>query len=169
VTTDMYDSFTEKKADEIKTTNKGLIKVVLLFCIIFNIALPSVMGLDNEDATIMRLILFGLVVFLYGAYSIITSFRVRKLKKGSKIVMLSTDVAYVGGEFHCWNIPGYWLSDVKYSSKDTLNNVPLAFIEIKYSTITMTGPMDYTVIIPVPEFAEKQAVEAIEVLQARID
>jgi len=148
----------EKNIAEIKSANKMALLLILFFC-----ALMFVGGFFfGEDGRLFSLISLGIAAFMSLAYLIITSYRVRKLKKGSLLMVLSTEGAYVAGEFHCWNTPASHLNRISFEQTGTPE--PGYQIVLSYLAATYPGPSEYHVVVPVPpEYCEaaKSAVAAI--------
>lgn len=154
-----FNAIAEKTGDEIKSANKGLLFIMLAFCIVFGL-----LGLIFlEDGIIFLFIFFGLGVFLTVMALIITTYRTHKLKKGSKRVILSKNAAYVAGEFHNWSIPGTALLGARFIPRNG-TDVFMSCIEIKYGAITIPGPSEYAFVVPIPFEAESRAQEIISIL-----
>lgn len=147
-----------KNIDEIKSANKAALLLILFFC-----ALLFIGGFFfGEDGRLFSLIALGIAVFMSLAYLIITAYRVRKLEKGSLLMVLSVEGAYVAGEFHCWNTPASRLNKISLEHAETPE--PCYQIEISYFAATYPGPSEYHVVVPVPaEYfdAAKSAVATI--------
>lgn len=154
-----YQKTATISADDIKTNNKITLWIMLFFCVILAVLGPFI----AEDGYIISLIAIGLAVFLSLSALIITNYRVNKLKKGSKRVILSKDGAYVCGEFHCWNIPGSRLIKAQYISKDKDEG----YIKIEYGAATLPGPTVYSCIIPIPNEIEQKAQDIVALLMCK--
>lgn len=154
-----FDDIAAKTGNEIKMNNKALLIIMLLFCAIFG-GLSLFLG---EDGVLLSGIFIGLGIFLTIMAFIITKYRVNKLKKGSKRVILSKNAAFVAGEFHTWNVPGSALIGARYYPRDG-HNVKTSFIEIQYGALTVPGPSTYTFAVPIPVEAENRVNEIIGIL-----
>lgn len=156
---DLFDDVAEKTGKEIKQNSKTLLTIMLLFCIVFG-GFSLFLG---EDGVLLSGIFIGIGIFLTIAAFIITKYRVSKLKKGSKRVILSKYAAYVAGEFHIWNVPGSALIRVRYIPRDN-DKVKMGYIEIQYGAITVPGPSTYSFIVPIPSEFENKAAEVVGIL-----
>lgn len=148
-----------KNIEEIKSANKMALLLILFFC-----ALMFVGGLFfGEDGRLFSFISLVIAAFMSLAYLIITTYRVRKLAKGSLLMVLSAEGAYVAGEFHCWNTPASRLNKISLEQTETPDTGYQ--IDISYLAATYPGPSEYHVVVPVPpEYIEaaKSAVTTIE-------
>jgi hypothetical protein len=157
---EQFKNIAVKTGEEIKNTNKGLLIIMLAFCIVFGLFCLIFM----EDGFILFAIFIVLGLFLTLMALIITKYRTNKAMKGSKRVILSTDAAYVGGEFHTWSMPGTAITSVIYIPRDGFE-VKMGYLEIKYGAITIPGPSEYTFIIPIPFEIEFRAQEIVSILK----
>lgn len=156
---DQFIQTAEKTSDEIKQTNKSMLMIMLAFCIIFGLLGLFIL----EDGYIFLLILCCLGIFLTFAAFVITKYRTAKLHRGSKRVILAKRAAFVAGEFHNWDMPGTALTGVRYVQHGEEAN-EVGYLEIKYSAITVPGPSEYTVVVPLPFEMEAQAQQIILLL-----
>jgi hypothetical protein len=159
---ELFSQTAEQTGAEIISTNKGLLMIMLAFCVIFGF-----LGLLVFDDGIVFFIIFAcLGVFLTIAAFVITKYRTAKLKKGSRRVILAKKAAFVAGEFHNWDMPGTALIAVKYVPR-VVESYKIGYLEIKYGAITIPGPSEYTFIVPIPYEMEAQAPQIISILLER--
>jgi len=149
----------QKNIAEIKSANKMALLLILFFC-----ALMFIGGFFfGDDGRLFSVISLGIAVFMSFAYLIITSYRVKKLKRGNLLMALSAEGAYVAGEFHCWNTPASRLIKISLDEVETPEHGYQ--IDIRYLAAAYPGPLEYSVVVPVPpEYlkAARSAVAAIE-------
>ena len=151
-----YQKTAEISANEIKANNKITLFIMLFFCIALAIIGPFV----AEDGYLISLISIGLAVFLTLAAIIATTYRVNKLKKGSKRVVLSKKGAYICGEFHYWDLAGSALLKAEYIRIGNENG----YIKINYGAITIPAQSVYSFIVPIPKEMEQKAKDIVELL-----
>jgi uncharacterized membrane protein HdeD (DUF308 family) len=118
----------ERSVRELKNDHKAKLLITLFFCGLFAIVLPFFF----EDGYLFIFICLGLAVFLSLSAFIITSYRVRKLRRGSSEFILSPNGVYAGGEFHSWSTPGTRLT--MFSSIKKILLYCLCGSEQNYST-----------------------------------
>lgn len=159
LTEDVFGDISAKTGNEIKQNNKALLIIMLAFCVVFGL-LSLLLG---EEGRLLFVIFISLGLFLAIMAFIITKYRVNKVKKGSRRVILSKNGAYVAGEFHTWNTPVTALLDVTYIPRD-VQNVKIGYLKIKYGAITVPGPSTYSFIVPIPYELEIQALEIADIL-----
>lgn len=157
-----FISGVSKQSDNIKNTNKSSLLIMLSFCVIIAIGGPLLV----EDGYIFSIIAIGLGVFLSLMALIITKYRTKKIKKGNREVLLTVKAAYVFGELHSWQLPGFLLN-VEYSPAAQDKKYNSDVIEIKYTAVAMPIQV-YEVSVPVPRGLENQAQQAVSVLHSII-
>lgn len=150
---DVYKNLVGVQAQDIKSNNKVLLFIMLFFCLLMAVLGPLIV---EEDGIIISFIAVGLGVFLTVAYLMITHFRVNKLKKGSKQVVLSKSGAYVCGQFHCFNAYGTRIVGAEY-----IKNANIGYIKIDYQALTLPAPTPYSVFIPLKSEMETMANDII--------
>lgn len=160
-----YTAFSSAEADEIRVANRTSLYIALFFCVLIAVGGPLIV---EDTGYYFTIIAFGIAVFLSAAQWIITRYRVGKLVKGAKEIILTVEGAYVGGEFHLWNVPLTFLSQVQYFNRGEYEGCELAVIRITYSAISGTIITPYTFIIPVPPKFEEQAAGAVQVLLSKV-
>jgi uncharacterized membrane protein len=158
-----YQAFSAAEAEEIRSNNKISRNIGLFFCGLIAVGGPIFV---RDTGYYFTIIAFGIAIFLIITQWIATGYYVNKLEKGDKEVILTTEGAYAGGQFHLWNIPLTSLDEVRYFNAGEYEGSDIALIRIVYSAITGTIVTPYTVIIPVPPAYEEQAVNAVRVLSA---
>lgn len=133
----------EKNVKELWSTNTASLVLIVFFCILFGL-----FGfLFAEDWGLFAMICLGIALFMTGAFWIITTYRVRKLRHGSHEVVIAEQGVYVLGHYHSWGLQGSWISDLHYTPADSFGDGEL---RISYSVVTTAGPKDETVILMVP-------------------
>ncbi|MBI4970840.1 MAG: hypothetical protein HZC17_03260 [Candidatus Omnitrophica bacterium] len=160
-----YAAYAAQQAQEIRSTNKISLIIALVFC-----GLVAVIGPFSvkHDGIIFAFVGVGLALILtFFAWSI-TAYRVNKLMKGDKEVVLTSGSAYVGGEFHVWKLPASFLSEVVYFGAGEYEESPTALIRITYNAFTRTIVTPYTVLIPVPQGMEEKAKAAVHILKGDV-
>lgn len=157
-----YAEFAVAEGDEIKSTNKMSLVIALIFCGLVAIGGPIVVG---EDGIILVFVGVGLALLLIISSSIITRYRIKKLKTADRLVILNTGGAYVWGEYHTWSIPTNFLSEAVYFSAGKYQGCSSAVIRITYSALTRTLITPYTILIPVTAEMEEKAKDAIQILK----
>jgi len=157
-----FNSVAIQTGEEVKQNNKALLFIMLAFCVSFGLISLFLF----EDGIILFEIFIGLGIFLTIMALIITKYRLSKIKKGSKRVILSKNAAYVAGEFHTWNMPDTALLGARYVPRDG-NNVKMGYIEIQYGAVTVPGPSTYSFIVPIPAEFENRANEIVQTLLMR--
>ena len=150
VSPDLLQEATKQKGEEIKGVNKGLLLVIIGFCVLFAIFAPMIIDGDDEEQMLFRIICIGIGIFMTIMYLIVTAYRVHKLKHANGRVVLSRRAALVLGEFHCWDLPMYRLESSQFFVPGTYEGMSSAVIKLVYGTFTTTGPTTYAVLIPVP-------------------
>jgi hypothetical protein len=110
----------------------------------------------------------GIAVFIIAAQWIITKYRVNKIEKADKEVILTLEGALVGDVFHVWRVLFSFLSNVKYFNHGDYKGCEIAIIRITYLSISGTIVAPYTFIIPVPSGYEYQAEKAAQRLRGII-
>ncbi len=159
LTENVFGDISAKTGNEIKYNNKMLLFIMLAFCVVFGL-LSLLLG---EEGQLLFVIFICLGLFLTIIAIIITKYRVNKVNKGSRRVILSQNGAYVSGEFHTWNTPTTALLGVSYIPRDD-QNVKTGYLRIEYGAITVPGPSTYSFIVPIPYELESQALEIAGIL-----
>jgi|GEM_PF-2978760 len=158
----------DQKGTELKTVNKGLLFIIIGFCVLFAIFAPMIIDGNDDDQMLFRFICIGIGVFMTLAYLIVTAYRIRKLKKANGRIVLSRGAALVLGEFHCWDLPLYRLQSSEFYQAGTYEGMTSAVLKVVYGTITTTGPTSYDILIPVPPEQYQNAVNANMALNVNI-
>ena len=151
----------ERQVADLKATNRGLLLVMLFFCVLFGATLPFVL----EGGQIMAYICAGLAAFLFLTERIITGFRVKKLRKGTGEFILTRNGAVAGGIFHCWNLPGAALTGAEYRPE---TGAQAGILELEYTEYGFAGPQSQKVFLPIPERLEKEIPNVLEILRGRM-
>lgn len=174
------------QADNVKSTNKSTLLIILFFCAVFAIGGPIFI---EDDGYIFSIISIALGVFMTIMALIITKYRTNKLKKGlNREVILTVNAAYVFGELHTWRLPGFLLS-VGYSPvgqnqsqypnpnpSPNLNPSPnpnpskiynCDVINIEYTAVAWPIQL-YNLTIPIPKGMEAIAQQAVSILGSSI-
>lgn len=145
----------DKNIKELWSTNTASLALIVFFCVIFGI-----FGfVFADDWSLFAMICLGLALFMTGAFWIITTARVNKLRHGSHQVILSAQGVYVLGQYHSWGLKGSWISDLYYTPADSFGDGEL---RITYSVVTTAGPKDETVIILVPMEQDPKIPQVLE-------
>ncbi|HWQ88996.1 MAG TPA: hypothetical protein VN374_03375 [Desulfitobacteriaceae bacterium] len=157
-----YQGFMEAQADEIRSINRTSRNIALFFC-----ALIAIAGLlfIKEEGYYFTFIAAGIAVFLVVSQWLITGYRVKKLFKGDKEVILTEEGAYVCGQFHIWSRPIAFLDKVQYLRTGEYKGSSKTVIRISYSTISGTLVTPCTFVIMIPYEMEEQAEIATEKLK----
>lgn len=151
-----YKKTAEITANEVKANNK-----ITLFIMLFFFGLLAIVGpFVADDGYLISLISIGLAVFLTLSAIIATKYRVNKLIKGSKRVVLSKKGAYICGEFHCWDMAGSALLKAEYICNGNKNGC----IKINYGAITLPAQSVYSFIVPIPKEMEQRAKDIVKLL-----
>jgi hypothetical protein len=159
-----YAAFAKAEAEEIGSANKASLFIALFFC-----ALVAVIGsfVMAHDGYLMFFIGAGLAFFLTGSAWVITKYRIHKLMRGDKEVVLTSKGAFVGSQFHTWSAPATFLSGASYFSPGEYEGCARALLRITYNALNGTLITPYTFVIVVPQRLEDQARAAAAVLQAQ--
>ena len=147
---------TERRIRELKSENKVKLAVMLVFCALAAIVLPFFF----EDGYLFVYISAGLAALLSLSALIITAYSVRRIRRGNNEYILSTNGAYVRGEYHTWAMPGTGLNSVKYKPP---TEKKMGVIEIEYTAASYPSEASVKVKIPIPE---EQALKAEEMVKA---
>lgn len=133
----------DKNVKELWSTNTASLVLIVFFCILFGL-----FGfLFADDWGLFAMICLGIALVMTGAFWIITTYRVRKLRRGSHEVVIAEQGVYVLGHYHSWGLQGSWISDLHYTPADNFGDGEL---RITYSVVTQAGPKDETVILMIP-------------------
>lgn len=151
----------ERQMKDLKSTNRGLLFIMLFFCAVFGIVLSFLL----EDGWIMAVICLGLAAFLFLTERIVTRYRVNKLKKGTDEYVLTENGAVVGGEFHCWNMPGITITSVHYCPSG--ESKP-GILQIEYRGQSLAGENAQRLFLPIPDNLAKQIPEILTTLNQKI-
>lgn len=145
----------EKNVKELWSTNTASLTLIVFFCILFGI-----FGfVFADDWGLFATICLILALFMTAAFWIITTYRVRKLRRGSHQVVIAEQGVYVLGQYHSWGLKGSWISELHYTPADQFGDGEL---RITYSVVTTAGPKDETIIILVPEAVDPQIPAVLE-------
>lgn len=148
----------DKNVKELWSTNTASLVLIVFFCIVFGL-----FGfVFAEDWGLFAMICLGIAIFMTGAFWIITTYRVRKLRRGSHEVVIAEQGVYVLGQYHSWGLQGSWISDLHYTPADSFGDGEL---RITYSVVTNAGPKDETVILMVPLEQDPQIPAILEALK----
>ncbi|MHB1152413.1 MAG: hypothetical protein ACYCWE_03925 [Eubacteriales bacterium] len=154
----------DKNIEDLKSQNKAILFVMLFFCVLVAVVLPFFF----EDGYLFIFIGLGLGVFLTSAAIIITYYRINKLKNSTNEIILTGDSAYVGGEFHSWNMPGTSLTMINYVPPDVKKD-RLGLLEITYHAVSYPAPLKQKINIPVPIDLVYRIPEVIQILQQKYE
>jgi len=159
-----YAEYAVAEGQEIQDANKLSLIIALVFCGLVAIVGPFIV----EEGAIVVVVGVGLAIFLWLAATLITKYRIHKLRSADREVVLTMGNAYVGGQFHFWNIPTNFLGEVSYFDAGAYENSSKPVIRITYSAVTRTVLTPYTFIIPIPAGLEEKAMEAAQALRSGI-
>lgn len=148
----------DKNVKELWSTNTASLVLIVFFCILFGL-----FGfLFADDWGLFAMICLGIALVMTGAFWIITTYRVRKLRRGSHEVVIAEQGVYVLGQYHSWGLQGSWISDLHYTPADNFGDGEL---RITYSVVTQAGPKDETVILMIPLEHDPKIPQIIEALK----
>ena len=150
----------ERSVKELKSENRTKLFVMLVFCALFAIVLPFFF----EDGYLFVYICAGIAVFLSAAALLLTVYGVRRLRKGDNEFILSTNGAYVSGEYHSWGMPGTSLTGIRY--QPPAEEEP-GLIEIEYTAASIPAEAAVKFSIPVPLDQAPKAEEVVRALEQR--
>jgi hypothetical protein len=156
-----YQAFMEAQANEIRSINRTSRNIALFFCGLIAIAGPLFI---RDDGYYFTFIAAGIAIFLMVSQWIVTEYRVKKLFRGDKEVILTEEGAYVCGQFHTWSGPFAFINNVEYFGAGEFEGCDKAMIRISYSTISGTIVTPCTFVIMIPSGMEGQAAIAAQKL-----
>lgn len=140
----------EKNIAELRMRNRALLMVMLFFCVLFAIILPFFV----EEKLLMAAICLGLGGFLTLAAWLITSYRVKKMRRGGDEVILGRGGILLNGSFHAWDMPGTGITDLAYEPPG--GNGKPGELRIEYAAELHPAPVTETVILHIPaELADR--------------
>jgi len=151
----------ERQIEDLQSTNRGLLLIMLFFCGLFAIVLPFIL----EDGGVMVVICLSLAAFLFLAERIITRYRVGKLRKGTGEYVLTENGAVIGGEFHGWNMRGTALTGVEYQPA---NGSGPGVLQIEYTGQGLAGDNTQRLFLPIPAGLEGKMPEVLTILNQKI-
>lgn len=157
---DAHQKQIQKNVDELKSKNKALLFVMLFFCFLFAIILPFFV----EEKLTMIAICLGLGAFLTIAAWIITSYRIRKLRKGGEEVILGRGGAYLEGSFHAWDMPETGITGLDYEPSTKPGK--MGKLTIEYTAQSIPAPLTETIVLLIPDELEDQIPGVLQVLEA---
>lgn len=160
-----YAAYAVQQAEEIRSMNKTSLIIALVFCALMAVIGPLVV---KDEGIIYTYVGIGLAIFLLLVAWIATTYRVHKLMKGDKEVILTSGSAYVGGQFHVWKLPASFLSEARYLGAGEYKASSRPVIRITYNAFTRTLVTPYTILIPVPVGMEEKAKAAVGALQSGV-
>ena len=149
----------KKNIDELKSKNKALLFVMLFFCVLFAIILPFFV----EEKLVMIAICLGFGAFLSIVAWIITSYRVRKLRKGGEEVILGRGGAYLEGSFHAWDMPETGITNLSYEPSTIPGNI--GKLTIEYTAQSIPAPLTETIVLLIPGELEHQIPGVLRALE----
>lgn len=147
----------EKTISQIKGANILTVVIVTAFCVLMAILGPLV----AEDGYIFSLIALGIVIFTAISALIITGYRIGKLRKSSKDVILSHNGVYVAGEFHSWSGFSSKLVDISFIPADQDKT---ALISGSYQVLGAYRSNTGFFNLPVPDEHHDAAREAVRII-----
>lgn len=149
----------KKNMAELKAKNKALLMVMLFFCALSAIILPFFV----EEKIIMIFICLGLGAFLAMAAWVITAYRLSKLQRGGKEVILGRGGVYLDGSFHAWNMPGTDITALHYKSPASTGM--LGQLKIEYTAQAIPAPLKETIILLIPNEMEGKVPGVLQALE----
>lgn len=147
--TDTWKRFVQQDYEFRKGKSKSLFILISSICFVVGLIFFI---LDPEAGFYVFLTMLGMIVILaITAYlSAVVPYRRNKSRVGEVIIF--SDGIYINGATHIWKGFTVRLESVSYSI-DSENCV-----EFIYSAVTRTGRECYTVLVPIPQGREKEAV-----------
>lgn len=149
----------KRQEKELRAQNRGLLTVMLFFCVLFGVVLPFFV----EEGRIMVYICAGLAVFLILAERIITSYRVRKLHGSTGEYILTPNGVFSGSDFHAWNVPGTALTGADYTP--AAEEEETGTLTVTYTAAGLAGPQKEKVLLPIPKALEKEIPKVLAALR----
>lgn len=149
----------KKNMAELKAKNKALLMVMLFFCALSAIILPFFV----EEKIIMIFICLGLGAFLAMAAWVITAYRLSKLQRGGKEVILGRGGVYLDGSFHAWNMPGTDITGLHYISPASTD--VMGQLKIEYTAQSIPAPLKETIILLIPNELEGKIPGVLQALE----
>lgn len=156
---EVYDAYSRKEAEDIKSNNKAILFMILGFCVLFGV----ILGVTVD--TLFIFICLGMAVFFTLIFLITTAFRTKKVKKSQALVCLSMGGAYAFGQMHSWSMTGCRIIFAGFFD-GAPNGLPCPYIQISYMAPNYPVPQQQTVTIPIlPQMAD-QAIWAINTIRS---
>ena len=156
---DSHRMQTEKNIAALRMKNKALLTVMLFFCGLFAIILPFFV----EEKIPMIGICLGIGAFLALAAWTITSYRVRKMLRGRKEVILGKGGAFLDGAFHVWDMPGTGITGLAYEPPSQKGR--LGELQIEYTAEALPAPITETIVLLIPPNLGKEMPGVLEALE----
>ena len=145
-----------------KTAKLGLL--LLVSAIILVVGLGFWIAVADEAAGYVFLFLVGLTLFLWMIAFIAPRLAYRRNLGQNSLVIVGKSGAYLNGAAHTWTFPGSRLEYAEFVVD------PFPMIHIEYSYVMIAGKslavsrQPVTVVLPVPEGMQKEAMDAVEEL-----
>ncbi|NLO13031.1 MAG: hypothetical protein GX124_02785 [Clostridiales bacterium] len=149
----------EKNIAQLRMKNKALLMVMLFFCALFAVILPFFV----EEKLLMAGICLGLGAFLALAAWLITSYRVRKIRRSGDEVILGRGGAFLNGSFHAWNMPGAGITDLAYEPPGGKQEP--GELRIEYAAGIHPAPVTETLILQIPAELEDKIPRVLQALE----
>ncbi len=149
----------DKNVAELRMKNKALLTVMLFFCGLFAVVLPFFV----EEKLLMIGICLGIGAFLALAAWTITSYRVRKLRRGGKEVILGRGGAYLEGAFHAWDMPGTGITDLAYEPPSWKGKP--GELRIEYTAQALPAPLTEIITLLIPRELEDKIPMVLQALE----
>jgi len=151
----------DRRIRSLKATNRGLLMVMLFFCVLFGFTLPLLL----KDGQVMAFICLGLAAFLFLAEKIVTGYRIGKLRKSANEFLLTEKGAVVGGEFHCWALPGASLIRADFQPSA---GAETGLLTLEYAAEGRAGTQTQKLLLPVPKRLEPEIPAVLDALRRGI-
>ncbi len=152
--TDIYTAFSRKEAEDIKSSNKLVLLLILFFCVLFGV----IFGIAIDPLFI--LICLGIAAFFTVIYFVTTAFRTNKVKKSQAFICLGIGGAYAFGQLHSWSMAGCRLVSAGFFD-GAPEKLPCSYFRIEYLAAAYPAPRRQTVTLPVLPRMTEQAVWAV--------
>lgn len=153
-----HDRAVAKTISQIKGTNLITLVTILIFCIVLAIIGPFL----ADDGYLFSLIALGIAIFASLTAFIVTGYRISKLRRGSREVVLSRNGVYVAGEFHSWSGFSSQLIDIKFIAPEKEDEPALISGAYKMLGAYRSNVGYFNLIVPVDK--HNQAREAVQLI-----
>ena len=100
--------------------------------------------------------------FLALAAWLITSYRVRKIRRSGDEVILGRGGAFLNGSFHAWNMPGAGITDLAYEPPGGKQEP--GELRIEYAAGIHPAPVTETLILQIPAELEDKIPRVLQAL-----